>query len=64
MKYEILMLININNLNLHNILIDKKSYENTLIYIVAYKPLYGTGPLQLFCIKLRDILENMILLNI
>ena len=38
---------NVNNLNLDNILADEESYENILIYDVAYKTSYVAKPLHI-----------------
>ena len=38
-------MININDVNLDNILLNEKSYENILIYDVAYKAPYHAKPL-------------------
>ena len=40
-------IIDINNFDLDNILLDEKSYENTLIYDVVYKILFCAKPLQI-----------------
>ena len=40
-------IININDLDLNNILRDEKSYENILIYDVAYKTSYSAKPLRI-----------------
>ena len=39
--------ININDIDLDNILLDEKSYENILVYDVAYKARYGATPLHI-----------------
>ena len=40
-------IININDLDLNNILIDKKSYENISNHHASYKTLYGVKPLHI-----------------
>ena len=47
-------IISIKDLNLANILFDKKYYENILIYDVSYKRPYGAGPL---CIVVDEVDE-------
>lgn len=42
--YYLGKVIDSNNLNLDNILVDKKWFENILIYSVAYRTLYGARP--------------------
>ena len=48
-------IINIIDLDLDHILLDKKSYENILIYDVAWKTPYCAKPLVLVSVKQRDI---------
>ena len=38
-------IIKLEDFDLHNILIDKKSHENILIYDISYKTLIGSKPL-------------------
>ena len=38
-------IIKLEDFDLHNILIDKKSHENILIYDISYKTLIGPKPL-------------------
>ena len=40
-------IINIHDLDLDNISLDEKSYENFLIYDVTYKTPYGAKPLRI-----------------
>ena len=47
-------MININDLNLDNILLNEKSYENILIYDVAYKALYRAKPLYVIFDKVDE----------
>ena len=42
---------NVNDIDLDNILLDEKLYENILIYDVAYNSSYGGKPLCIFSIK-------------
>ena len=54
-------IININDLDLDRVLLDEKSYENILIYDVAYKCLYGAKLLRIILDKVDAyLLENMI----
>ena len=55
-------IINVNDIDLDNILIDKKSYENILIYDVAYKTPYGAKPLHKKYDKtmIKSMIKNMI----
>ena len=46
--YHFDYIININDLDLDNILLDKKLYENTFFYDVAYKILFCARPLHIF----------------
>ena len=52
-------MIDSNNLNLDNILVGKKWYENILIYSVAYITLYGARPLNIIFDKVDRNIENM-----
>ena len=56
-------IINIIDLDLYNILIDKKSYENVLNYAVAYKTAYDGKPLEIIFCKV-DKFKKMVELNI
>ena len=40
-------IIDVNDIDLHNILINEKSYEIFLIHVVAYKTPYGSKPLRI-----------------
>ena len=57
--YYLGKVIDSNNLNLDNILIDKKWYENILIYSVAYRTLYGARPFNIIFDKGDRNIENM-----
>lgn len=57
--YYLGKVIDSNNLNLDNILVDKKWYENILIYSVAYITLYGARPLNIIFDKVDRNIENM-----
>ena len=52
---------NINDLDLDNILLHKKSYENISINYTAYKTPHSETPCILFLIKQMGILENIAL---
>ena len=54
----------IDDLDIGNILLNEKLYENYLIYDVAYNTPHGVNSLLIFSIKENDLLENMIALNI
>ena len=47
--------ININDIDLNNILLDEKSYENILIDDVAYRSSYAGNILCIFSIKWENI---------
>ena len=49
--------LNINNLNLNNILFDEKSYEDILIYDVAYKTPYGSKSLGIIFDKIDEYIR-------
>ena len=48
--------ININDLDLGNILLNKKSYKNVLSYDLAYKTSYGSKPLHIIFDKVDSSL--------
>ena len=47
--------ININDIDLNNILLDEKSYENILIDDVAYRSSYARNILSIFSIKWKNV---------
>ena len=49
-------MIRLEDFNLDNILIDKKSYENILIYDISYKTLIGLKPLRIRFDKINGII--------
>ena len=51
-------IIHVNDLDLGNILLDEKSYENILIY-VAYKTLYGAKPVRIIFDKLVGYIRKL-----
>ena len=55
--------VNINDIDLNNILIDEKSYENILIYDVSYKTLYNVKPLRIIFNKVDEYIKKMTKLN-
>ena len=51
-------IINIIDLDLDNILLNEKSYENILIYDVVYKTPYGTKPLRVIFDKVYGYIRK------
>ena len=51
-------IININNLNLNNILLNEKSYQNILIYNISYKTPYGAKPLDIIYDKVDGFIRK------
>ena len=51
-------IININNLNLNNILLNEKSYQNILIYNIWYKTPYGAKPLGIIYDKVDGFIRK------
>ena len=49
---------NINDLNIDNILINEKSYENILIYNVVHKTLYGAKSLRIIFDKVDGYIRK------
>ena len=51
-------IININNLNLNNILLNEKSYQNILIYNIWHKTPYGAKPLGIIYDKVDGFIRK------
>ena len=56
--------INIDGIDLDNNLLDEKSYENILIYNVAYKIPYGAKPLRIILDKVDEYIRKYDTTNI
>ena len=56
--------INIDGIDLDNNLLDEKSYENILIYNVAYKTTYGAKPLRIILDKVDEYIRKYDTTNI
>ena len=56
--------INIDGIDLDNNLLDEKSYENILIYNVAYKRPYGAKPLRIILDKVDEYIRKYDTTNI
>ena len=57
-------IINIDDFDPHDVLTDKKSHENILVYNILYKSLINSQPLCIDSKKQMDLLELMIELDI
>ena len=51
-------IININHLNLDNILLNEKSFENILLYDIAYKTPYSVGSLPIIFDEVDEYLRK------
>ena len=51
-------IIKIKDFGFNNILLDKKSYEKTLIYDVSYKTTTGAKPLRIMFNKVDGFIRN------
>ena len=56
-EIHVIILIPSLNFNLDNILIDKKSYENILVYNISYKSLIDSKSLRIRFDKIDDFTE-------
>ena len=56
--------INIDGIDLDHNLLDEKSYENILIYNVAYKTPYGAKPLRIILDKVDEYIRKYDTTNI
>ena len=59
MCYYFNVIIKIEDFDFDNILLDEKTYENVLIYVISYNTLIDAKPPILGLIKQKDLLEFM-----
>ena len=56
-EFRRLKVMNLEDFDLDNILIDKKSHENVLIFRTSYKTLIGSKPLRIRFGKIDEIVR-------